>query len=148
MKKILLIIGLIMVCLNTTAQKKYLVLNHNSSYGGRWTLCGEIPDGMQENYSVSSSLGGNKEKIVANILNELSERGYEVEFMPDNSNYLLSKRTDSSGSLNAIQRVQTNDEELIEIARYNLQGVPVNENEKGIQIIVYSNYTTKTIIVE
>jgi hypothetical protein len=144
MKKILLIIGLIMVCLNTTAQKKYLVLYHTSSYGGRWTLCGEIPDGMQENYSV----GGNKEKIVANILNELSERGYEVEFMPDNSNYLLSKKTDSSGSLNAIQRVQTNDEELIEIARYNLQGVPVNENEKGIQIIVYSNYTTKTLIVQ
>jgi hypothetical protein len=34
------------------------------------------------------------------------------------------------------------------VARYNLQGIPVKANEKGVQIIVYSNYTTKTIVVE
>ena len=146
MKKLVLIICLMVVSLGTFAQKKYLVLNHNSSYGGRWTLCGEIPDGLQENYSASTSVGGGAEKVVANILNELAERGYEVEFMPDKSNYLLSKK--ASGSYNAVRRIQIDDEDVTEVARYNLQGIPVNENEKGVQIIVYSNYTTKTVIVQ
>ena len=39
-------------------------------------------------------------------------------------------------------------QKLTEIARYNLQGIQVNENEKGVQIIVYSNYTTKTVVVQ
>jgi hypothetical protein len=39
-------------------------------------------------------------------------------------------------------------EDVNEIARYNLQGIPVNANEKGVQIIVYSNYTTKTVVVQ
>ena len=61
--------------------------------------------------------------------------------------YLLSKK--SSDSVNAIQRVQADpNEEVTEVARYNLQGMPIGKNEKGVQIVVYSNYTTKTIIVE
>ena len=35
-----------------------------------------------------------------------------------------------------------------EVARYNLQGLPVKKHQKGVQIVVFSNYTTKTIIVE
>jgi hypothetical protein len=34
------------------------------------------------------------------------------------------------------------------VARYNLQGIPVKETEKGVQIIVFSNFTTKTVVVE
>ena len=48
----------------------------------------------------------------------------------------------------AIERVTADDQEAVEVARYNLQGVPVDKDEKGIQIVVYSNYTTKTVIVE
>ena len=48
----------------------------------------------------------------------------------------------------AITIVHNDDGEAYEVARYNLQGMQVNENTKGIQIIVYSNYTTKTVIVE
>ena len=33
-----------------------------------------------------------------------------------------------------------------EVARYNLSGIPCSPNEKGVQIIVYSDFTTKTII--
>ena len=33
-----------------------------------------------------------------------------------------------------------------EVARYNLSGRPCSPNEKGIQIIVYSDFTTRTII--
>ena len=35
-----------------------------------------------------------------------------------------------------------------EVARYDLSGRPCTPNDKGIQIIVYSDYTTKAIIVE
>ena len=49
----------------------------------------------------------------------------------------------------AVERIVADDgQEAVEVARYNLQGVPVDKNEKGIQIVVYSNYTTKTVIVE
>lgn len=36
--------------------------------------------------------------------------------------------------------------EATEVARYNLSGRPCFPNEKGVQIIVYSDFTTKTII--
>ncbi len=42
----------------------------------------------------------------------------------------------------------SDDEDVYEIARYNLQGVPIHKTEKGVHIIVYSNYTTKTVIIE
>lgn len=35
-----------------------------------------------------------------------------------------------------------------EIARYNLSGRPCAPNEKGVQIIVYSDFTTQTVIVD
>ena len=38
------------------------------------------------------------------------------------------------------------DNDAVEVARYNLSGIPCSSNEKGIQIIVYSDFTTKTVI--
>ena len=35
-----------------------------------------------------------------------------------------------------------------EVARYNLSGRPCAANEKGVQIIVYADFTTKTVINE
>lgn len=43
---------------------------------------------------------------------------------------------------------RTNDGEAEEVARYNLSGRPCKPYDKGVQIIVYSDFTTKTIIVE
>lgn len=40
------------------------------------------------------------------------------------------------------------DGETKEVARYNLSGRPCTPTEKGVQIIVYSDFTTKTVIVE
>ena len=49
----------------------------------------------------------------------------------------------------AIRNVETEkSEEVEEVARYNLAGRPCRPDEKGIQIIVYSDFTTKTIIIE
>ena len=114
-------------------------------------LSGAIPSTMKIEY------GYGDKTMVADVINMLAKEGFVVEQMQmttfDNYNndtrecFLLSRN--SSNTPSAIQRVQTSpDEEVTEVARYNLQGIPVSKSEKGVQIVVYSNYTTKTIIVE
>jgi hypothetical protein len=49
----------------------------------------------------------------------------------------------------AVRGIEANtngNEDIEEVARYNLAGRPCSPNEKGVQIIVYSDFTTKTII--
>ena len=46
-----------------------------------------------------------------------------------------------------VRSVETlRDNDAVEVARYNLSGIPCSPNEKGIQIIVYSDFTTKAVI--
>ena len=113
-------------------------------------LYGDVPTGIPTGYVTDDHVS------IGQVLNMLSEEGYEVEFMStigyggtseSKMNYLLSKNI-SSNEDDAITIVHSDDGEVYEVARYNLQGMQVNENTKGIQIIVYSNYTTKTVIVE
>ena len=109
-------------------------------------LSGAIPSTMKIEY------GYGDKTMVADVINILAKEGFVVEQMQMSANsstecFLLSRN--SSNTPSAIQRVQTSpDEEVTEVARYNLQGIPVSKSEKGVQIVVYSNYTTKTIIVE
>ena len=109
-------------------------------------LSGAIPSTMKIEY------GYGDKTMVADVINMLAKEGFVVEQMQMSANsstecFLLSRN--SSNTPSAIQRVQTSpDEEVTEVARYNLQGIPVSKSEKGVQIVVYSNYTTKTIIVE
>lgn len=109
-------------------------------------VTGDIPVGFKSLYDSSDNIS------IGEFLNMLSQEGYEVVFMSPsgdstaNINYLLSKQV--SNEDDAITIVHNDDGEAYEVARYNLQGMQVNENTKGIQIIVYSNYTTKTVIVE
>ena len=49
----------------------------------------------------------------------------------------------------AVRGIESNtngNEDNEEVARYNLAGRPCSPNEKGVQIIVYSDFTTRTII--
>ena len=56
---------------------------------------------------------------------------------------------DSSPTVvNTISTNRTRSEEAEEVARYNLSGRPCSANEKGVQIIVYADFTTKTVINE
>ena len=49
----------------------------------------------------------------------------------------------------AVRGLGDNDkDDTKEVARYNLSGQPCSPNEKGVQIIVYSDYTTKTILLQ
>lgn len=134
------------------AQKSYIHIFASNLYSDNkheLFLSGDIPSGIQKIYYGSDYVR------IGDVLNKLSKLGYEVEFMsPPVFNrqsdfegkmvYLLSKRKSDDES--SVRLVKDNeDTEAYEIARFNLQGMPISKNEKGLQIIVYSNYTTKTV---
>ena len=152
--KVFLLSFFVLMAATCCAQKQYVNIfaysdrapnGSTSHYPDKFVLSGKVPSDIRR-----TSIGV--------ILNDLSENGFELEHVSaigysDESSYLisgicyvLSKKQSSNES--AIQRVIIDEEEPKEVARYNLQGMPVNETEKGIQIIVFSNYTTKTIIVQ
>lgn len=168
MKKIFSIILLLLVVgVNAFAKKSYVTvwaqLNSSSTTA---ILSGNVPDSMKLEYKAAdfSLSSAPASKWIGNVLNLLANEDFVVEQMNTVSAsyqtngiltnreyiiYLLSKNEDSPSPVSDVQKVKSdNDEEDTEVARYNLQGLPVDENEKGIQIIVYSNYTTKTVINE
>ena len=156
MKKILLFLFLAMPLIGY-AQKSYITLYMQSRNGyeerGNPRLTGDVTDDLSEYLNLekfSSNIWYGSSCYLGEVLNKLSEKGYEIEYVGDNTHYILSKRKEGSGSssYSKIQNIKIEDGEPYEVARYNLQGLPVSKNEKGIQIVVYSNYTTKTIIVE
>ena len=50
----------------------------------------------------------------------------------------------SSSAVRSVESPHHSDAE--EVARYNLAGRPCSPNEKGVQVIVYSDFTTRTVI--
>lgn len=122
-------------------------LSNSSSH--KLYLTGDVPPGINNIYYQSSDY-----MTIGVLLNLLADKGFEVEFVtptgePDLSSvcYVLSKK--KSDSSNAVRMIESDDDsDIHEVARYNLQGMPISENEKGVQIVVYSNYTTKTVIKE
>ena len=91
---------------------------------------------------------GSEAMTVGKVLNLLAKEGFVVEQMSCSAEcevILLSRLVLDP---EAVPHVTADDQEAVEVVRYNLQGLPVSEDEKGVQIIVYSNFTTKTIIVE
>jgi len=162
MKKLFVLICLIGLSLSIHAQKKSYVVVYctGTSTTGNDTdntvyLSGDVPSNMGKVYdyqvdpSINPFTGGratNYYRWIGIILNKLADNGFVVEQSPSPTFYLLSKTSESSQS--RLETVRADDEDVTEVARYNLQGLPVNAFEKGIQIIVYSNYTTKTVIVQ
>ncbi len=142
------------------AQKSYLNLyvygldrpqSNKFGYGQTIYITGTIPDGIQSEYGTVDVM------YIGNLLTKLSSLGYSIEQMSTSSasgsngtpityeTIIMSKPDTDTAS---VPTVAASDDEATEVARYNLQGLPVTKGEKGIQIIVYSNYTTKTVIVE
>jgi hypothetical protein len=54
----------------------------------------------------------------------------------------------SPSAVRGIEVDGTHTGEAEEVARYNLSGHPCSPNDKGVQIIVYSDFSTKSIIVD
>ena len=49
-------------------------------------------------------------------------------------------------AVKGIEAAPGNNADIEEVARYDLSGKPCTPNEKGVQIIVYSDFTTRTVI--
>ena len=158
MKKKLSILFLLLMGLTVHAQKKYVTVFCKQSTTSWAILSGDIPQSMKKEYQHLDfpRSGSSGYKFIGDVLNLLADNGFSVEQMNsayDSSHvvttYLLSKPSNDSNHSNAIEKNKIdNNEDVVEVARYNLQGMPVKKEEKGIQVIVYSNFTTKTILVQ
>lgn len=155
MKKILVLLFLVALGTGVYAQKSYISIDAWSTsrlYPNQFRLTGDVPSSFKSSYEAD-------EITIGELLNQLSQIGYHVEFVsPSGASYggtnfhtgmvyLLSNNSSTPSHIIQVEKAD-DDSEVHEVARYNLQGMPIGKNEKGIQIVVYSNYTTKTIIVE
>lgn len=156
MKKSILLIISVLFCVSCFAQNKYLIVSGYVGYSTTSStsvtyinLSGDIPVGFKNRYNQG---GSNHEITLGELINDLVDKGFIIEHFSgggkdnDYVNLLLSRPATNEDD--AISIVHNDDGDVREVARYNLQGMQVNENTKGIQIVVYSNYTTKTVIVE
>ncbi len=160
MNKIISLLFLCGLMFSVYAQKSYVVAICTGSGGDTpisGKLYGELPP------SLNSGTGYN----IDQILETLGQEGFTLDKMTSYA-YAYTIGT-GTGSGNQVRKetivyafvkditpgtepegiiTPSYNSEVHEVARYNLQGLPVQPQESGIQIVVYSNYTTKTIIVE
>ena len=148
MKKWIVLLALALAVAHTAvAQRSYVnvVADHiYSSIYQEMYLTGDVPAGIKTHYDSF----GSEAMTVGKVLNLLAREGFVVDQMSCTNEGEVIVLSRVALYPEAIEHVAADDQEAVEVARYNLQGVPVDKNEKGIQIVVYSNYTTKTIIVE
>lgn len=149
MKKFLISLVMMLATIGTAmGQKSYVNVVADHIYSSVYQeiyLTGDVPAGIKTHYDGY----GSSAMTVGGVLNLLAQEGFAIEQMSCSAEgevIILSKS--SAPESDRIEHVAIDDQDVREIARYNLQGLPVDKDEKGIQIIVFSNYTTKTIIVE
>lgn len=171
MKRLCLLLMLGLASTMAFGVKSYVYMIQTSSGCSLW---GDIPDGMDEFYpSYNTYIGdiintlGNKGYVLDKFDLEVSAESHSSS----NAAYMQNERVqvaimsrdgesdkvianvttsttspDSGTEVNAATRAS--EEGVTEIARYNLLGQKINGAEAGVQIIVYSDYSTKTIINE
>lgn len=140
MKKFLLLLFLAMPLISFAQKSRIFLWFDNSGSSPTLYVSGAI----------TTSYSSVKKKELGKYLNLYSEKGYDVEQMTTDESYgvyiIMAEGSSAPTEVQTIKRDE--DSEVYEVARYNLQGLPVKKHEKGVQIVVFSNYTTKTIIVE
>ncbi len=130
MKKIFLLFLLVLVSVTASARKSYITVSTYNNNGkvlpnsANITLTGEVPDNI-EGFEYSSkyqcwfdySNGTDRTYSVGEILNVLSEYGYEVEFVDNDFHcFLLSKETPSGQT---ISKGDVNEDSEVNIADVN-----------------------------
>ena len=150
MKRFLIsIIALIGAVGCVLAQRSYVNVVADHIYSSIYQeiyLTGDVPASIKTHYDSY----GSEAMTVGAVLNLLAKEGFVVEQMSCSAECeaILLSRAASSPDIDAIEHIAIDDQDVHEVARYNLQGLPVNKDDKGVQIVVYSNYTTRTVIVE
>lgn len=150
MKRLVLCLLLALAAFGTAvAQKTYINVVADHIYSSVYQeiyVTGDLPAGIKSHYDGY----GSSAMTVGVLLNLLAKEGFVVEQMSCSAEgeVILLSRVALYPDPDSVEHVAIDDQDVHEVARYNLQGLPVDEHEKGIQIVVYSNYTTKTVIVE
>lgn len=152
MKKYFLTVLFLIVSVCSFAQKSYLQVffeyRNHSEYGYSY-FYGDKPSDVCRDLFTYDKIG--------EILEKLTGKGYTLDFVTSLSDatqsgaagtivYIFSKPSEVTNNVRSV--TIDNDEEVTEVARYNLQGLPVKKSDKGVQIIVYSNYTTKIVNIQ
>lgn len=156
MKRLFFLSCLLVCSLAGLAQKQYVnIIATGKQAREGISLSGAIPAGMQDFYT---SYYGNI-VTVGDIINQLAEHGFVVEHMSSDC-YAPSGGEASFREIVIMSRAAAleqgaievvsgdNDPTATEVARYNLQGQPVDKRERGVQIVVYSDFTARTVVVQ
>lgn len=136
MKKIILLLLLVLVSVTASARKSYITMTTDDFiYGSTPTynvirLSGEVPEDIENKGFVydssyrywkayNSNTSGQQltKYTTAEILNWLSEYGYEVEFMDDDCKKFLLSKEISSGQ--TISKGDVNEDSEVNIADVN-----------------------------
>lgn len=107
MKKIILLLLLVLVGITASARKSYItVYAHPTTISYSINMTGDVPSGIPNvNYGTHGCYISSNTYTIGEVLNILSEYGYEVELMAPNNNavdkdfrvhYLLSKEIPSN----------------------------------------------------
>jgi hypothetical protein len=149
MKRLFISLAMVLATIGMAwSQKSYVNVVADHIYSSIYQeiyLTGDVPSGIKTHYDSY----GSEAMTVGKVLNLLAQEGFVVDKMSCSAEGEVIVLSRVALDPDAVERIVADDgQEAVEVARYNLQGVPVDKNEKGIQIVVYSNYTTKTVIVE
>ena len=148
MKRILICMVALLGCVAAAwGQKSYVNVVADHIYSSIYQeiyLTGDVPVGIKTHYDSY----GSEAMTVGKVLNLLAKEGFVVDQMSCSAECEVILLSRPLTQPEQVEHITLDDLDAVEVARYNLQGLPVAKDEKGVQIIVYSNFTTKTIIVE
>ena len=151
MKKFFLSVAAALALFTATAQRSYvsLYINMNNA-DSRWVsarVSGDVPVSMKEHYDATYDRLTDGE-----LINMLANEGFTVDRITamgeTNAIILMSREKGSSNNIGMISESSVDRNDVVEIARYDLQGRLVDEDFTGLQIAVYSDYSARTIIVK
>ena len=150
MKKLFLSIAAAFALFTSTAQRSYvsLYINMNAA-DSKWVsarVSGDIPESMKDYYAATYDRLSDGE-----LINMLANEGFTIDKIAamgeTNCVVIMSKNSSSDSGI----ITKSTDEQVtnaVEIARYDLQGRLVDDDSPGLQIVVYSDYSAKTVVVK
>ena len=150
MKKLFLSVAAAFALFTSTAQRSYvsLYINMNAA-DSKWVsarVSGDIPASMKDYYAATYDRLSDGE-----LINMLANEGFTIDkiaAMGETNFVVIMSKNSSDGSGIITQNADEHYTNAVEIARYDLQGRLVDDDSPGLQIVVYSDYSAKTVVVK
>ena len=150
MKKLFLSIAAAFALFTATAQRSYvsLYINMNAA-DSKWVsarVSGDIPASMKDYYAATYDRLSDGE-----LINMLANEGFMIDkiaAMSETNCVVIMSKNSSCDSGIITKSADEQVTNAMEIARYDLQGRLVDDDSPGLQIVVYSDYSAKTVVVK